>query len=110
MIARLLLLVAGIAFALSALACGPAAAMDVDCLPTTATAAGHFDGDGDQRSDPLSKDATHHHAPCSGHVAGLSSKVVQPRLIAAIAAFGLPAIVDGLPQHASPGQLRPPIA
>lgn len=43
------------------------AAEKFECIPISAEAAGHFDGDSDQNSTDREQGAAHHHSGCSGH-------------------------------------------
>lgn len=43
------------------------AAERLECIPVSAQAAGHFDGDSDQTPSDREQGAAHHHSGCSGH-------------------------------------------
>ena len=86
------------------------AAERVDCIPATAEAAGHYDGDDDQLPSDRDQGVAHHHSACSGHQ--LAAPAEQPSAIVNHSAAAVPvARTDTrLHGHEPDGQLRPPIA
>lgn len=51
------------------------AAEQLECIPVSAEAADHFDGDSDQTSPDQEQGAAHHHSGCSGHQAAATLDV-----------------------------------
>jgi len=86
------------------------AAEQVECIPVTAEAAGHYEGDRDQLPSDRDQGAAHHHTGCSGH--HLAAPAEQPGAVLhhSSATVPLPRS-DTYPHgHDPDGQLRPPTA
>lgn len=86
------------------------AAESFRCVPATAEAAGHFEGDSDQTPADRGQDVAHHHSGCSGnHVAATADAPVVdfPYLAGSIALVWREAGVSG---RGPDSELRPPIA
>lgn len=86
------------------------AAERVDCIPTTAEAAGHYDGDGDQLPSERERGLAHHHSGCSGHQLAASNEQPTTNVHHLSATVPLPKRTDALHGHDPDRQLRPPIA
>ena len=86
------------------------AAEQVDCIPVTAEAAGHYDGDGDELPPDSEEGVAHHHAGCSGHQ--LAAADVQSTMVLHHSSTPVPLARNeaGPHDHDPDGQLRPPIA
>lgn len=86
------------------------AAERVDCIPATAEAPGHYEGDDDQLPSDRDQGVVHHHAGCSGHQ--LAAPAGQPAIIFnhSTATVPLARSEAGPHDHDPDGQLRPPIA
>ena len=80
------------------------------CMPATTEAAGHYEGDRDQRPSDREQGAAHHHSGCSGHQ--LAASAQQPAMIAKLLSGPAPLAGShaGLHGHDPDGRLRPPIA
>lgn len=80
------------------------------CMPATTEAAGHYEGDRDQRPSDREQGAAHHHSGCSGHQ--LAAPAQQPAMIAKLLSGPAPLAGSqaGLHGHDPDGRLRPPIA
>ena len=82
----------------------------IDCIPPTAEAAGHYEGDDDQLPSDHDEGVGHHHAGCSGHqLAGFAE---QPATVLSHSSATVPPAGPqaGIYGHDPDGQLRPPIA
>lgn len=86
------------------------AAERVVCIPATAEAAGHYEGDDDQLPSDREQGVAHHHTGCSGHQ--LAAPAEQPAIILNHSSGTVPLARNeaGLHDHDPDGQLRPPIA
>jgi len=86
------------------------AAERVDCIPATAEAAGHYEGDKDQLPSDRDQGVAHHHTGCSGHQ--LAAPAEQPRAVLHHSSATVPPARSEviLPGDDPDGQLRPPIA
>ena len=86
------------------------AAEPVDCLPATAEAAGHYEGDDDQFPSDSGQSVAHHHAECSGHQ--LFGCAEQPTIVINHSPATVPPAGPeaGMHGHDPYGQLRPPMA
>ena len=86
------------------------AAAAFDCIPVTAEAPGHFDGDQDQVPSSQDQGVPHHHTGCSGHNEVAPSGT--PRFDFASNGNVLPFCRSeaGRPGHNPEAQLRPPMA
>lgn len=86
------------------------AAERFDCMPATAEAADHFDGDQDQVPSSPEQGMAHHHSGCSGHFAAapadLSTVGIGHSRGAVPLAWGQRFVAGQGPKE----QLRPPIA
>jgi hypothetical protein len=86
------------------------AAERFDCIPATAQAGDHFDGDQDQAPSIPDQGVAHHHSGCNGH------HVTAPANLPSIEfrhADRLPPLAwreAGVPGRGPDAQLRPPIA
>lgn len=80
------------------------------CIPAAADAAGHYEGDDDQRSSDRQQGFAHHHAGCSGHQ--FAAPAEQPATVVNPLSVKLPPVRSeaSLNGHDPDGQLRPPIA
>jgi len=86
------------------------AAERLDCIPTTAEAAGHYDGDGDEWPADGEQGVAHHHAGCSGHQLGTPAQAAE-LIISHSADLGPFAWREaGIPARSPDSLLRPPIA
>ena len=80
------------------------------CLPATSQAAGHYEGDRDQRPSEREQGGAHHHSGCNGH------QVAAPTDESAMLAKHLsgPSLRERsqtvLYGHDPDGRLRPPMA
>ncbi len=86
------------------------AAERFDCIPTTAEAAGHFDGDRDQAPSGPDQGVAHHHAGCGGHYFAAPTNMVSFDLNRAGGAVPLAWRQSGRPGDSPDTDLRPPIA
>lgn len=85
------------------------AAERFDCIPATAEAAGHYDGDGDEvPSDP--QGVSHHHAGCSGHQLGAPAAAPGVGIGHSAAVVPVPWREAGVRGRSPSNILRPPIA
>lgn len=86
------------------------AAEQIECIPVTSEAAGHFEGDGDQLPSDPDQSVAHHHAGCSGHQVAAASG--SPALSFAPSARTAPHAwrEAGAPGREPDTHLRPPIA
>ncbi len=86
------------------------AAERINCLPVTAEAAGHFDGDEDQSPSGSHQGVARHHCGCSDHqtaAADDESSAIMPVLSRALPFAWKEA---GKPGRSPDAQLRPPQA
>ena len=81
-----------------------------DCIPATAEAADHFEGDQDQVPSSPDKGMAHHHSGCGGHhvAAPASIPPIDLALQQDTASFAWHEV--GVPGHSPDNDLRPPIA
>lgn len=86
------------------------AAAAFDCIPVTAEAPGHFDGDQDQVPSDPDQGVPHHHGGCSGHSGVALAGAKQTAL--SLKGNALPFLWSqvGKPGHIPEAQLRPPMA
>lgn len=86
------------------------AAEKFECIPISAEAAGHFDGDSDQKSTDREQGAAHHHSGCNGHSVAATLDVFAVDLFRP--AQAIPRLACEARTHGwDPGAgLRPPIA
>ena len=86
------------------------AAERFDCIPTTAEAAGHYDGDGDEWPADGKQGVAHHHAGCSGHQLGTPSDTSE--VVIGYSADRVPVAwrEAGVRARSPDRLLRPPIA
>lgn len=86
------------------------AAERFDCMPVTAEAAGHFDGDQDQVPARPDQGAAHHHSGCSGHQ--LAAPASLSSLVTDFSQKTVPFAwrEAGVPGRGPDADLRPPIA
>lgn len=86
------------------------AAERFDCIPVTAEAVNHYDGDQDQVPPGPDQGVAHHHSGCSGHHVATPAKMpsIGLALIQDIAPFAWREV--GIPGHSPDSELRPPIA
>lgn len=86
------------------------AAERFDCIPVTAEAAGHYDGDGDEWPPNRDQGVAHHHSGCSGHQ--LAAPIQTPELTIGLSAAMIPMVwrEAGVPGRGPDSLLRPPIA
>ena len=104
-------LIGALVLAVSVLAGGMAhAAERFDCIPTTAEAVGHYDGDGDEWPADGEPGVAHHHSGCSGHQLG--TPVDSAGLVTGHSAETVPVAwrEAGVPARSPDNLLRPPIA
>ena len=86
------------------------AAEQIQCIPVTAEAAGHFDGDSDQVPSEREKGVAHHHAGCSGHHLAAPGDSSALLIDPSAATMPLPWREAGVPGRGPDNLLRPPIA
>lgn len=86
------------------------AAERIDCIPVTAEAAGHFEGDGDQLPSERDGGVAHHHTGCSGHQLAAPARVPEAPLFHSAEARMFPLDETGPPSREPDNRLRPPIA
>ena len=86
------------------------AAERFDCIPVTAEAAGHFDGDQDQVPSGPDQGVAHHHTGCSGH--HVAAPTSLPTIDMSLTGKTIPLAwrEAGVPGHSPDTDLRPPIA
>ena len=86
------------------------AAERFDCIPVSAAAAGHFEGDRDEAPSGQDQGVGHHHTGCSGHQIGAPAD--QATVEFSFTAVGVPTARQeaGVPGHGPGAALRPPIA
>ena len=82
----------------------------IECIPATAEAAGHYEGDDDQLPSDHDEGVVHHHAGCSGHQ--LLAAAALPAVVVDDSSATVPAARPeaGIHGHLPDRQLRPPIA
>ena len=80
------------------------------CMPATTEAAGHYEGDRDQRPSDREQGAAHHHSGCSGHQLAAPAQQTALRLDHLSAAMPHAQSQTSLHGHDPDGRLRPPIA
>lgn len=80
------------------------------CMPATTEAAGHYEGDRDQRPSERDQGAAHHHSGCSGHQIAAPAPQPSVCLDHLSAAMRHGQSQTSLHGHDPDGQLRPPIA
>lgn len=86
------------------------AAEKFDCIPVTAEAAGHFDGDGDESPSGGEQGVAHHHAGCSGHQLATPNEPSDVIIGAAARVVPVAWREAGVPARGPDSLLRPPIA
>ena len=86
------------------------AAEKFDCIPVTAEAAGHFDGDGDESPPGSEQGVAHHHAGCSGHQLATPSEASDMIIGSAVRVVRVAWREAGAPARGPDSILRPPIA
>ena len=86
------------------------AAEKFDCIPVTAEATGHFDGDGDEAPSGGEQGVAHHHAGCSGHQLATSDEASDLNIGATVRAIPVAWREAGVPSRSPDSLLRPPIA
>ena len=86
------------------------AAERFDCIPVTAEASGHFEGDRDQKPASPDKGVAHHHSGCSGHHMAAPGGVPTIELAATQKAVLITSNEAGAPGRRPDNELRPPIA
>ena len=86
------------------------AAERFDCIPASAEAAGHFEGDQDEVPSSPDQGAAHHHSGCNGHQ--LAAPTDTSAIEISFTATAAPAQRSeaGVPGHGPGALLRPPIA
>lgn len=86
------------------------AAERLDCIPVSAEAPGHFEGDRDEEPSQNGEGVAHHHSSCNGHQSAAAGDGAIPMLFASRHAFGGP-LAERYELGQGPNtQLRPPIA
>ena len=86
------------------------AAERFDCIPVTAEAAGHFDGDQDQVPSAPDQGAAHHHSGCNGHHVAAPASGASIEIGALNRATPFAWREAGVPGRGPDTQLRPPTA
>lgn len=86
------------------------AAEQIQCVPASADAAGHFEGDADQLPSDDGQGVAHHHAGCSGHHLAAPSEDAAGLLNLSPATVPLAWREAGIPGRGPDTQLRPPNA
>lgn len=86
------------------------AAERFDCIPATAEAAGHYDGDGDEIPSGPQQGVPHHHAGCSGHQLGTQAAAPDVGIGHSAAVAPVAWREAGVPGRSPDSLLRPPIA
>ena len=86
------------------------AAERFDCVPATAEAGAHFDGDEDQAPSAPGQGAAHHHSGCSGHHLAAPVKTAEAPMCHSAAARTFLRNEAAPPSREPDNQLRPPIA
>lgn len=86
------------------------AAERFDCIPATAEAASHFDGDQDQVPSSPDQGVAHHHSGCNGH--HMAAPAVASSISPALFRQATPVACReaGAPGRGPDAELRPPIA
>ena len=86
------------------------AAERFDCMPISAEAADHFDGDQDQVPSSPDQGVAHHHSGCNGHHLAAPSSVASVEINARDGTIPLAWREAGVPGRGPESHLRPPIA
>lgn len=86
------------------------AAEKFDCVPVTAEAAGHLDGDGDESPSGGEQGAVHNHGGCSGHQFAAPDEGSDLVIGAAVGVVPFAWREAGVPARSPDSLLRPPIA
>ena len=86
------------------------AAERFDCIPATAEAGAHYEGDQDQAPSSPSQGVAHHHSGCSGHHLAAPVKTVEAAIGRSVATRSFPRNETGPPSREPDNELRPPIA
>lgn len=86
------------------------AAERFDCMPVTAEAAGHFEGDKDQVPSSPEQEVAHHHSGCNGHQVSAPANMANIDLKLPSKAVTLAWREAGMPGRSPDTDLRPPIA
>ena len=86
------------------------AAEQFDCIPATAEATSHFDGDQDQVPSGPDQGVAHHHSGCSGHQIAAPATVATVEFARSERLVPLAWREAGVPGRGPDSDLRPPIA
>ena len=90
---------------------GPAhAAERVNCVPLTAEAGIHSDGDQDQAPPSPQKSTAHHHSGCAGHYLAVTASESSVEIRVSDSMIPLAWREFGKPSRGPDDRLRPPIA
>ena len=86
------------------------AAERFDCLPLTAEAGAHYDGDRDQVPSTPDQGVAHHHSGCSGHHVAAPATLAEASLFSSGMIRRFPLSDTAPPGPDAENHLRPPIA
>ena len=86
------------------------AAERFDCIPVTAEAPGHFDGDQDQVPSGPDQGVAHHHTGCSGHHEAAPANAAPTEVALSQVLVPFAWRESGRPGRGPDSDLRPPIA
>lgn len=86
------------------------AAEKFECIPVSADATGHFEGDSDQAPSDRGQDVGHHHSVWSDHHVAATADALAVKLPRSAASDFLAWREAGVPGRGPDADLRPPIA